>query len=76
MLTLRRRALVARVSSKRMWLRCALQAERKLEFSLNHPTSAKKDAVYYIDVTVVSKKFKLSTKQRFNIHFKAISGAS
>jgi len=50
------------------------KAERKLEFSLNHPKSAKKDAVYYIDVTIVSKKFKLSTKQRFNIHFKAIGG--
>jgi len=50
------------------------KAERKLEFSLNHPTSAKKEAVYYIDVTVVSKKYKLLTKQRFNIHFTAVKG--
>jgi len=49
-------------------------AERKLEFSINHPTSAKKEAVYYIDLTVISKKFKLMTKQRFNIHYTSFSG--
>lgn len=49
-------------------------SERKLEFNVQHPKSAKKEAVYYIDVTVKSNKFKLQSKQRFNIHYKAVSG--
>jgi len=45
-------------------------AKRKMEFSVTHPTSAKKEATYWIDVTISSAKFKLSTKHRLNVGFK------
>ena len=32
------------------------QSARKMEFSVNHPKSAKKEAQYYVDIKVTSKK--------------------
>merc|ERR1711935_67555 len=45
-------------------------ANRKLGFTITHPKSAGKEAAYWIDVTIVSSKYKLSTKHRFNFNFK------
>jgi len=50
------------------------QSLRKMEFSVNHPKAGKKEAQYYIDVTVTSKKYKLNSQKRFIINFKHQAG--
>jgi len=42
-----------------------------MQFTITHPKSAKKEAAYWIDVTIASAKFKLSTKHRLKVNFKA-----
>jgi len=44
-------------------------AKRKMEFTITHPASAKKEAAYWIDVTIASAKYKLSTKHRLSFKF-------
>jgi len=49
-------------------------SSRKIEFQVNHPKSAKKEAQYHIDVTITSKKYKLTSKQRLTINYKGVTG--
>jgi len=43
--------------------------KRKMEFKITHPKSAGKKAAYWIDVTISSAKYKLSTKHRYKFDF-------
>jgi len=49
-------------------------ANRQMAFTVTHPKSAKKEATYWIDVTIKSAKYKLSTKHRLTINVKAQTG--
>jgi len=40
-------------------------------FTITHPKSGKEEQSYWIDVTITSSKYKLSTKHRLNFDFKA-----
>jgi len=50
------------------------QADRTMKFSITHPKDAKKEAEYFIDVTVTSAKYKLSNKHRIAVNYKVQTG--
>jgi len=43
-------------------------------FTITHPKSGKEEQSYWIDVTITSSKYKLSTKHRLNFDFKRQNG--
>ena len=49
-------------------------ADRTIKFSVTHPKGQKKEADYYVDVTITSAKYKFSNKHRLAIKFKAQNG--
>ena len=49
-------------------------ADRTIKFSITHPKGQKKEADYYVDVTITSAKYKFSNKRRLAIKFKAQNG--
>ena len=50
------------------------QADRTMKLSVTHPKDSKKLAVYFIDVTITSAKYKLSSKHRITVKFKVQTG--